>query len=239
METMELDLQEIFLILKRRILAIAAITVVCGLAAWLFTSYMITPQYSAKVSMYVSSEGSREDASTVTSAQLTASARLVDTYIVVLESNSVMQEVVDLLDLPYDVETLRSKMSAKSINDTEAFAITITDPDPEMAQMIANTIAQVAPAEIIRVVKVGSVEVIDWAQVPQAPSSPNISRNALLGVVAGLLLSCFCFILFELLDTTIHKEEDITKGLGVPLLGIVPRLTEGGTVASVKEEDEA
>ena len=236
MERMELDLKDIFLILRRRCLAIVAITVLCGLGAWLVTSFLITPLYSASVSMYVSSDPSRENTNSVTTSKLSASAQLVDTYIVVLESNSVLQEVINLLQLPYEPDVLRSKMQASSINGTEAFSITITVPDPEMAQLIVNTIAEVSPSEIIRVVKVGSVEVIDWATLPTQPSSPSVVRNVLLGVLLGLVVSCFVFILIEILDTTIRREEDITKGLGVPLLGVVPKLVE---VNSTKEEASA
>lgn len=225
MEKNELDLKEIFGVLKRRWLVILAAALVCGAAAWCVSSFFVTPLYSAKVSMYVSSDTKRENAASVTASELSASARLVDTYLVILKSNSVLNEVIERLQLPYSTERLRNEIQASSINSTEAFSVTVTDPDPARAVEIANTVAQVAPDEIIRVVKVGSVEVIDWAELPQKPASPNIKRNTALGAVLGLLLSSVCLVAADLLDTAICREEDVTKGLGVPLLGVVPKLS--------------
>ena len=43
-DEIEIDLREIFLIIRRNLLVIVAVTVLGGLAAGLFSYYMITPK---------------------------------------------------------------------------------------------------------------------------------------------------------------------------------------------------
>ena len=94
---------------------------------------------------------------------------------------------------------------------TEAFRITVTHENPAVAQRIANTIATVAPAEIIRVVKAGSVEVIDFAELPQSPSSPNIMRNTAMGAMVAFMLSVVGVMLIAMFDTVVKSEEQIGR----------------------------
>ncbi len=68
-----------------------------------------------------------------------------------------------------------------------------------------------------------NVSIIDRAEVPGAPSSPNLSRNLALGLLIGLALAVFAVFLRDQLDDVIHTPEDVEDKLGLPLLGVVPR----------------
>lgn len=93
-----------------------------------------------------------------------------------------------------------------------------------MAAKIANSIAKIAPKEIVRVVKAGGVEIIDYAKVPTAPSSPNLTKNVFIAALAGFFLSFLVFFLYEFFDTTITSERDIEGEFEIPILGTVPNL---------------
>jgi polysaccharide biosynthesis transport protein len=68
----------------------------------------------------------------------------------------------------------------------------------------------------------GNVEVAQAATIPTSPSSPNVSRNAVLGAVLGLLLGLGIAFLLERLDRRIREPKDLEAIYGLPLLGVVP-----------------
>ncbi len=73
-----------------------------------------------------------------------------------------------------------------------------------------------------------NVRVMEQAEVPGAPFTPNVRRSLLLGSLAGLVLAVGLVFGLSYLDDTIKTPEDITVKLKVPFLGMVPR-SKGAT----------
>jgi len=220
----EIDLQQLFLILRQRIWLIVISTVSLGLIAFLISTQIIVPQYTASASLYVYNNNEERAKDTITSTDLNTSQQLVQTYIVILTSNTVLDKVAQELDGHYTTGELRDIISASAINDTEAFKISVTNADPAAAQKITNAVVSVAPKEIVRVVKAGGVEVIDYATRPTDPSSPNVVRNSMIGALIGLVLSILITVVLEMLNTTVRCEEDLTEQFNLPVLGVIPSL---------------
>lgn len=239
----DLDVLDILQILKKRILLITACTIICGAVAFFISKVILTPIFSANVSMYVYNGEERSDQS-ITVSDLNTSQKLVQTYIVVLTSNTVLEKVSNRLDNRYTIDNLRHMISTAVIDNTEAFSITVENSDPAEAKKIANTIAKIAPNEILRVVKAGAVEVIDYAKQPTHPSSPNVIRNIVVGAVLGFLFAAILAIAAAMMDTTIRCEADLTEHFDLPVLGVIPTLVdieEGGCdrYGHKAEENEA
>ena len=223
----EITLQEIFAILWSKVVIILLCTVVGGAVAFGVTNWMIAPEYTAKVTMYVNNSDSKQD-SYVNINDINASQKLVSTYVEILKSNTVLDKVVQEAKLDYTVGDIRNMMSASSVNGTEIFEVKVIAEDPEHAALIANTIAEVGPAEIIRVVKAGSVELIDPAKVPMHPTSPNVILNTIIGIMLGGVLSVLGVLVYAMLDTRIKTEEDLEKMYTLPVLGAIPCHVENG-----------
>lgn len=221
----EIDLKKIAVMLKKRLLPIVLCTLLGAALAAGITAFFITPQYAAEVKMYVYANPDRTDASTITAGEIAASESLIGTYIVVLESDSVLSEVANRLQLQMSTDELRQRLQIAAINDSAAFRVRVTTDDAALSADIANTIADIAPQRIIEVVNAGGVEIIDRAKVPQSPASPNKMQNVLIGALTGLLLSFGGFFLKEIFDTTIRSETDLTEEFGLPMLGCIPTLT--------------
>ena len=69
-----------------------------------------------------------------------------------------------------------------------------------------------------------NVRLMDQAEVPGAPFTPNPSRDLLLAVMAGLALAFGLVLGIDYLDDTIKTPEDVTNKLKMPFLGLVPRI---------------
>jgi polysaccharide biosynthesis transport protein len=82
--------------------------------------------------------------------------------------------------------------------------------------------------------KTSNIRVIDAAEVPQTPVSPNKPINLLLGLVAGSMLAVGLAFFFEYIDNRIKSPAEIKGHLGLPFLGMIPAIPEGeGSEASL------
>ena len=222
----EIDLRKLCAILYQRFFLIIGTTILFGVMSFIITFFVLIPQYEADGTIYVYNSDKRQELSTITSSDIATSQKLVDTYIVILQSNTVVEKVVADTNLGYTVNEIRGMLSAKSLNGTEVFQISITNEMPAHAQSICNSFLRIAPQEIIRVVRAGGVEVIDWAKIPEQPVSPNLPRNIAIAMILGMVLSLGAAILMELLNTKIKTQEDLTQLLNLPMLAVIPKIEE-------------
>jgi succinoglycan biosynthesis transport protein ExoP len=72
--------------------------------------------------------------------------------------------------------------------------------------------------------KASNIRVVDSAEVPRAPVSPNTTANLLLAIFGGAMFGVGLAFFFEYLDNRIKTPEEITRHLGLPFLGIIPAL---------------
>ncbi|MFN0186037.1 MAG: chain length determinant protein EpsF [Aquabacterium sp.] len=61
------------------------------------------------------------------------------------------------------------------------------------------------------------------ANPPLEPSGPKVLLNTAISVFLGLLLATGVILAIELIDRRVRSHEDITAGLGVPVLGVLPK----------------
>lgn len=209
-------------------LLVAAI--ICGAAAWCITTFAITPLYSSSATVYVYSDGTnnRNETMYVTYSELYAAQYLADPYVSVLQSDSVLQKVVDRLDLDISASQIRKRLKITGGDRSLILTVTFSDPDPELAQKVVKTITAVAPGEIKRVIKAGGISVIDEARLPSQPTSPDIMLNTAIGAVGGALALLIILVISDFLNPAIRSEEDIEEALSVPVLGTIPRIDNSG-----------
>ena len=67
-----------------------------------------------------------------------------------------------------------------------------------------------------------NISLVDRAEVPFGPSSPNIPLNLLLASVLGLALAGGFVFVREYFDDEIRSPDDIEAKLGLPMLGLIP-----------------
>ena len=80
-------------------------------------------------------------------------------------------------------------------------------------------------------VATSNVSIIDEAEPPLGPSSPNLWRNLLVALVLGLALAAALIFATIQFDDAIRVPEDVESKLGLPLLGVIPRSEENPEVA--------
>ena len=164
----------------------------------------------------------------VTSDQLNSASKLVSTYSIIVKSDTVLNQVIANLGLNMSYETLADKVGVAAVDDTQVMEITVTDANPDGARQVCEQITQVAPDAILTAVEAGSVKVISAASVDPDPVSPNVMRNTAIAGVLGLVVCLGVLFLQVLLDNKINTEEDVTKQLGLNVIGVIPDYENGG-----------
>ena len=67
-----------------------------------------------------------------------------------------------------------------------------------------------------------NVSIVDRADVPQQPSSPNLILNLLIALFVGTVLGLILTILREQFDVSFNDSGDVERQLGLSLLGTIP-----------------
>ena len=220
----EIDLMEILQVILSKWIPIVAIGLLAAILAGVGTAFFITKKYTATASMYVYTNPKGTESGTITSADLAAADNLIKTYQAIVKSNAALEVVSARLNQehPEYVEILFYCLAATLF-------------------FVNNTFAQYVPDEIIRITKAGGVEIVDYATAPKTHSSPSLTKNVAIGLLAGLLISAAFFVLRALLDTTIYSAEEIAKVTSCPVIGNIPHVEVAGEApepwnVSVKEE---
>ena len=214
----EIDLLQLAKALWHKAWAIVLVTLITAAMAFAGTKLFITPLYTASAMMYVNNSSISVGSTQVNLSDLT--------YMVILKTRGTLEEVIKEANLPYDYEQLSGMIEAGAVNSTEVFSISVTSASPEEAEKIANTIAELLPNRIADIVEGSSVRIVDYAVVPSKKTSPSLSKNTMLGAVLGFVLSCGVFTVLYLLDDVVHNEDYVRVTFDLPLLAVVPDLTE-------------
>lgn len=133
---MELDLRHLTKIARRWWWLLLLAPIIAAASAFLVSNRQ-TPLYSATAVLRVSPPVNSE----LNQQVFTVTTNLGETYRQLITYDPVLQRVVDTLKLPYGPSELRANVTASVIRDTQLIKIAVSDPDPDQAALIANTIA--------------------------------------------------------------------------------------------------
>ncbi|HBL41377.1 MAG TPA: hypothetical protein DDY98_07375 [Ruminococcaceae bacterium] len=190
---------------------------------------LIKPTYTATAKLYVYNEHSTD--TYITSSDLAVSKSLVDTYLIIIKSDPVLDKVQKDLAAKYPSLTAKqilAMLSGSAINETEAFYISAEHTNRQLATDVLTDIVKVAPQEIIRVVKAASVEIIEEPKLPTEDESEwPIVGNIAIGFALGLVLSVAYVLLSNALDTTIYGRKEIENAFTLPIIATIPIQGEG------------
>lgn len=190
-----------------------------GTIALLGSVFFIKPKYTSTTRIYVVS---RSSDTTLTNQDLQAGSYLVNDYKEVITSSEVLASVIDQEKLSMSAGQLSGEISVNIPTDTRVISISVTDTDAQRACDIANTVREVAAEKIKAVTKVDDVTTLESATKASHPSSPNVKKNAVIGVLAGVFVAIVGILVAEVLDDRVRRPEDIEEVLGMTLLGVVP-----------------
>ena len=216
----EINFSVIFNILKRHIAIIAITTLFGALIGFGVSKFVMIPQYEASVNMIVNTRA--DTATTVTNDNITSAKNLVNTYAVIIKSNTVLNQVIKNLNLDITYKELAEKVDVSAVNSTQVMRISARDTSIEVAKEIIDQITLIAPKAIEDAVAAGYCTVV--SEVEAEPCSPNIRRNVLLFAFIAMVSSMTVVILKSLIRKYIEDDVDVRRYLDLPLIGVIPEV---------------
>lgn len=218
-DEIEIDLGELIGLLLSRAPLIIITAILFGVLAFSYAKLMITPQYRSTTSIYVINQQASDSVNT---SDLQAGLLLTNDYVNMITSRSVLEKVVNSMNLDYSYGTLRGKLSVSSTSNTRIIDITVEDPDPYEAKRLADAIREAATEKILSVMAIDAINIFEEGNIAQSPSSPNVKKITLIGFAAGFLLAAALVILNYLLNDSVRTPDDVEKYLGLSTLGSIP-----------------
>ena len=205
-DEIEIDLLELLGEFRRKIWIILGTIILFGSVAGAFSAFVLTPQYKSTAMVYI----------------LSKESQLTKDYKIIVTSRRVLNQVIEDMELSLTYKELVEKVTIDNPQDTRILSISVEDPDPAMAKLIADKIAVTSSDYIGDIMEMVPPKLIEEGEVPILKSSPSNTKNALIGGFIGAVLVCGFITVNVILNDTIRTEEDVTKYLGLSVLASVP-----------------
>ena len=226
----QITIADVLKIFLQHIKLIIIVTLLGGLLAFLYVTYLVTPMYSTSALILVQN-GNTFESDINKANNSTLNGEKVNTNDIT-SSQMLANTCSTLFTVDPDMKSIISgaSISISVVEDSYFLRISSTSSDPHTAANIANLVANTAPQVFKKYFgDAGKVDTVEEANVPSSPSSPNKPRYVLIGLLVGLVLSLVISFLLEIIDTTIKPGDDLYKMYDIPVFAeIVDFETEGG-----------
>lgn len=214
----EIDLVELFYAIISRWTLILLSTVVLATLAYCFGRFMVTPIYSSNSALYVFSKST----SITSMADIQVGTNLTNDYMVVIKGRPVLEQVIENLGLDINYDKLKNKVTVKNETNTRILTISVSDPDIKMAKVIADEIANVSSSFISEKMDQDPPTILQYGYTDTKRVNRSPNSYALIGALAGFIISVGIAILLYLLNDKIMTPEDLEKRTGLNTLAILP-----------------
>ena len=209
---------------RRAVDVVITLLIVVGLA-WAITALMPT-KYTASTRLFFAVPS--ESVSDLAQGSSFA-ARQVASYAEVVRSPYVLAPVVQELGLPVTAAELADSITATVPLDTVTLEIAVSYPDQNRVADIAEAIAQQLSVTATELSPARSgtgeaveVTILEHAQRPAVPSSPNLLLNLGVGIILGLMAGIGVALVRDSNDTRVRNGDDVEAVTDVPVLATLP-----------------
>ena len=226
-ESIVIDLRQITYLMKKSILWILLAALAGGIFGYAKASRDFPAYYIADVDFLVYSRqgemlfpDKNEEEEMVVSEE-TPEEVLINTYTSVIISDSVLQQVIDELRLDWSLSRLRSAIAIESEKGSRIMNVAVRASRSETALDIADKLAEIYPEIVEKKVGVGAIRPIGKASLQGGAIRDNRRKYAFMGAAIFAALMFLLLVVTRLLDPTIRLDTDVTRELGVSILGAI------------------
>ena len=215
-----IDLMQFGRALLKKWFLIVCVTVLAAIIGFIYSSFFITPLYSARSTMLVDLRNSVHD--DLSSEQVNIAQKYVDTFAYIMETNTVLEPIIRDLDLDESVSSLASKIQVNPIEDTLLIRVSIEYYDRETALDIIKALDKKAPEIINQRITSGYIIEVESPSASSGPVSPNITKYTIMGGLVGLLLMIFITVVMEIFNNRVKSVSELQRIVDLPILGVIP-----------------
>ena len=218
----ELNLMDLLKYYLKKSFIIILMTILVALMGYYYVEEIQVPMYHGTTTIILIQKNNGATTAYETQNELTISEKLVSTYSELIKSRRILSQVIQNLKLDLTESELAKNITVISASDTSIIKITVSDANKKKAVEIANQIAKVFKAAIIKIYDLENVTIIDEAIVEDIPYNVNLVKQMLIFTCLGLVLSCGIVFVMYYFDGTVKNKKEVEEKLKLPVLGEVP-----------------
>lgn len=215
----------------KRIWLLLIAMVVFAVATFGYCKFFATKRYSAKASIIVTNgnvvNNSEDDyAEFIATSDLSASNNLSNTVTELLKTTKVYDAFVEEYGKKYDIDrggVVKGMTSvAKRENNNPFIDLTVTSTDAQLAQDMANDLANFACSYVTEdYFKRAEIVVADEATRASCIYPRSMFATGVAAIVGLVVMFAIVFI-FDTLNQSIRGEEEFNMRFDIPIIGSVP-----------------
>ena len=237
-----IKIKDVIKTLKNGWKIIVTITIICTLSAALISYFLIKPKYETTVKVFIGKKSTVEHSKDQNnnnnnnnnnvgydSSEVSMYQSLMETYAQVIttkDSIGLALRSIGMSDSQGSIVGVLDGLSVNTSKGTQILDITYKSLNKNEVVPIINSITNVFVTQSKKLISNGNVQVIEAAQTPTSPISPNKKLNIIIGFILGIILSVAIVFLLEYLDNSIKSADELEHLLGIPVIGIIPEMKE-------------
>lgn len=224
MEENTISLQEIAYALKKRWKLIALITITATLVSAILSFFVIKPQYEASTKLFIGKQET-QDNNAYNNNDVMMYQKLMKTYAEIVKTSDLVTKAVDSANLDYNTKEIKGILDNLTVTpsaDTQILNLKYKGKDPKEVLEVTKAITDEFISESKKLIPNGNLQIIQAAQLPEHPVSPNKKLNILIAFVLGLMVGVGVVLLLEYLDNTFKSRDELEKALDLPIIGTIP-----------------
>lgn len=248
---MEITLKSLFTVLKKALLMMIILALVCGAVAFVYSSFFARKVYTSSASYFLFSptpdltEGepaSKENMTNYNNVMVVGSRILPNIMEVMLNEEMMthllryVNEMAEVdpdyrLDGHYTGAQLAGMMSYKVSDAAEyslVFRITCKAHSAHDARILLDALGA-QQNEVLREMDIGDAFSFRRVSAPGNGrlTSPNTVTNTAICAFAGAVITYLAYLIAHLMYSRVYTEEDLKEQFDFPVLAQIPRM-EGG-----------
>lgn len=214
------DIWELFLQRLVIVLLVAAISVA---VFFVVNKLTYTPMYQSTATLYIADDGSFEGNTSADAYNAyTLAMKVVDDCDYLLSSRSVVDQLVQEMNLKTPYNVLQSRISTENPSNTRILEVTVEAETPELAKQVVDRLCEIGEEKINIVMGTKYVQLYEYGTFSSIPCNEIPKTTYLIVAVAAAIITYAICLLFYLLDDRIHSAEHIEQLLGLSVLGDIP-----------------
>ncbi|MEY8446690.1 YveK family protein [Enterococcus ratti] len=220
------NIERFWRIIKKRKFAIVISALLGLITSMLLIAFVLVPKYESQAQLIVTLPKNE----TADINDVNSNLQMITTYKDIITGDLIMNEVAKDLEKNFGVhltiEQLRNLINIKQKENSQMFSIVATDPDPKLAQYIANTTAEKFQKNAKQLLNVDRISIISKATLSKKPTEPHKKMVLAKGLVTGLFIGLMFVLILEFMDRTISDSDTIRNEFNTVVLGSIPYIDE-------------
>lgn len=234
MEEQVLSIKDIGNILKKRLSMIIVITLVTTIGAIGLTYFVIEPTYTTTAEVLIGKKNSDEQGTEYSNNDVQMYQKLMGTYAKVVKSKDVIKRAIAANSLNLTYEQVSSSLSVTTSDTDQILTLSYTSKNPQEGVEVLNPLIEEFDKTSKEIISNGEMFVLTTPEIPSSPSSPDKTKNVMMGIAAGIALGVVLALFLEWMDDSVKKPEEIETLLETSVIGFVP--VYNGKWGSLKED---